>query len=99
MNELQLLQEWYASMCDGDWEHQNGVKMKTLDNPGWTLQVDIMETQLAHKEFKPVEIDRTPDDWIACRVEDGVFKAAGGPRNLPEMISVFLEWATLAARS
>jgi hypothetical protein len=32
---LTWLQAWYAEQCDGDWEHQFGVSVETLDNPGW----------------------------------------------------------------
>ena len=42
MDELQLLQEWYVAQCDGDWEHSYGVKIDTLDNPGWSLKVDLV---------------------------------------------------------
>lgn len=31
---LYRLQQWYHSMCDGDWEHCYGVKIETSDNPG-----------------------------------------------------------------
>ena len=32
--------DWYLSQCNGDWEHAYGVKIDTLDNPGWTLEVE-----------------------------------------------------------
>jgi hypothetical protein len=31
---LPWLQGWYATQCDGDWEHEYGVSIETLDNPG-----------------------------------------------------------------
>ncbi|MFE4959105.1 Imm53 family immunity protein [Streptomyces sp. NPDC056653] len=31
---LDWLQNRYAQQCDGDWEHEWGVKIATLDNPG-----------------------------------------------------------------
>jgi len=42
MNSFGLteLQAWYVVQCDGDWEHTYGVKIETLDNPGWMLRVD-----------------------------------------------------------
>jgi len=33
-NLLQFLQEWYLEQCNGDWEHEFGIKIETLDNPG-----------------------------------------------------------------
>ena len=32
---FQRLQKWYKSQCNGDWEHSFGIKIETLDNPGW----------------------------------------------------------------
>ncbi|TMB85990.1 MAG: hypothetical protein E6J45_14585 [Chloroflexi bacterium] len=31
---LALLQHWYLSRCDGEWEHQRGITIESLDNPG-----------------------------------------------------------------
>ena len=28
-----FLQSWYQSQCDGDWEHEFGIRIETLDNP------------------------------------------------------------------
>jgi hypothetical protein len=33
-NILQWLQSWYQSRCDGEWEHNYGVKIDTLDGNG-----------------------------------------------------------------
>lgn len=41
MNEdslISMLEHWYSSKCDGDWEHTGGVSLTTLDNPGWLLE-------------------------------------------------------------
>ena len=35
------LRDWYAAQCNGDWEHMNGVKIHTTDNPGWWVQIDL----------------------------------------------------------
>jgi hypothetical protein len=31
---FEWLQQWYADHADGEWEHQNGITIATLDNPG-----------------------------------------------------------------
>ena len=36
---FEWLQQWYADHLDGEREHQNGVRIETLDNPGWSLSV------------------------------------------------------------
>ena len=33
------LEDWYADLCNGDWEHTGGIKIETLDNPGWCITV------------------------------------------------------------
>ncbi|MEU4549059.1 Imm53 family immunity protein [Nonomuraea dietziae] len=44
---LTSLQSWYASCCDDDWEHSYGVTIGTLDNPGWCMKIDLVDTSLA----------------------------------------------------
>jgi hypothetical protein len=90
---LERLQDWYLSQCNEDWEHQCGVRIDTLDNPGWTMQIDLYETELAGYAFEFKRTDRTETDWVQC-VSDGLqYKAAGGALNLVEMIEGFLAWA------
>jgi hypothetical protein len=43
-NLLPRLQRWYHSQSDGTWEHASGVRIETLDNPGWSLKVDLRGT-------------------------------------------------------
>lgn len=35
------LNRWFATQCNGDWEHMNGVKIETTDNPGWWVRIEI----------------------------------------------------------
>jgi len=93
MDILDRLQSWYASHCDGDWEHGFGIRISTLDNPGWRLTVNLEETSLEHATFERQEIERTDTDWFRCWVKDKHFEAAGGAFNLKEMLGVFIEWA------
>lgn len=95
MNALKGLQNWYTSQCDGDWEHSFGVRVETLDNPGWLLEVDLRETSLLDRTFRSIQRgDPNFDvDWITCKVEQEKFIAAGGAHSLEEMIATFLTWA------
>jgi len=90
---LSRLQRWFAGRCDGNWEHAEGIKLATLDNPGWSLKVTLQGTGLDHKPFAEVLRDHNERSWLACRVRDGLFEAFGGPHMLGSMIDVFLEWA------
>ncbi len=93
VNELDQIQRWYKTHCDGDWEHQFGVQIGTLDNPGWYLDIDLEGTDLANRHFDSVSIDRTESDWLRCTTEGSVFKGRGGPANLRELLGLFLVWA------
>jgi Immunity protein 53 len=103
MNSLHELQDWYLSQCNGDWEHTYGVSIGTLDNPGWSLEVELTDTNLEGLEFKErsygIGKDTEPNgqDWMVCKVKDRKFVSYGGPRKLEEIISVFLAWAKQSA--
>jgi len=86
------LQEWYRRQADGDWEHQYGIKIETIDNPGWSVGIDLSETDLALVPFSGVEIERTESDWVHCRVEGEKFNIACGPGNLNEALNIFRRW-------
>ena len=92
---MQRLQAWYASMCDGDWEHEGGVRIETIDNPGWSVRIDVRDTDLEIDEFVAVRVDRSDEDWIVCEIKAGFFEGHGGADNLREMVEVFLRWAKM----
>src|ERR1700761_9007288 len=90
---IEWLQEFYFSHCDGSWEHGTGFTISTLDNPGWSVTFDLETTSLEDKEFRPVTIERSENDWVHCRVEGNIFQGAGGPKNLIELLTIFRQWA------
>ena len=90
---LSRLEAWYVRQCDGEWEHTYGIHVDTLDNPGWTVRIDLTDTDLTEKAFELVTTERTDEDWLVCRIEQGQFTIACGPRNLGEALTVFLDWA------
>lgn len=49
---LNWLMNWYVRECNNDWEHSYGVKIDTLDNPGWTIEIDLRETSLEGRSFE-----------------------------------------------
>ncbi|HEX3160725.1 MAG TPA: immunity 53 family protein [Gemmatimonadaceae bacterium] len=99
MDELRRLQEWYTSQCDGDWEHEYGIRIVTLDNPGWAVHIPLAETELEHVPFVEV-VDRDSErDWVHCRVRDGQWRGSGGPQMLARLLGYFLDWAATATRA
>lgn len=94
---LQRLQDWYSEQCDGDWEHGSGVYIATLDNPGWSIDVDLEGTTLEEVPFDAVKIERSEDDWIHAFREETLIKFRCGPENLEESLLAFLDWVEGAA--
>ena len=90
---LSKLQHFYYAQCDGDWEHSEGIKIDTLDNPGWSLSISLIDTYLEDKKLDYIKIERSEHDWIICYLRDGKFEGRGGPLNLSELLEVFFNWA------
>ena len=91
-DDFSWLQQWYQDYCNGSWEHSYGISLKNIDNPGWSLTVDLEDTQLEYTNFQQIKIDRSEQDWIFCEVKDLKFEARCGARNLPEVLRVFRHW-------
>ena len=91
MTPLERLQFWVANQCDGDWEHGTGVRIETLDNPGWMVTIDLSATPLADVGFPRVIQQRSEIDWVQIEVSGGSFIGCGGSGNLTELIERFLD--------
>jgi Immunity protein 53 len=96
MNELEWLQSYYLSLCDGYWEHSYGFEIGNLDNPGWIFEFEITDTPMQAVDFTELVVNRSDDDWIYCKVEEQKFVASCGPKNLTEVISIFRAWVANA---
>ncbi|NED79033.1 hypothetical protein G3I76_02840 [Streptomyces sp. SID11233] len=94
---LDWLQNWYAQQCDGDREHEWGVKIATLDNPGWAIEIDLEETDLEEREHTLQEFSRSTQDWVRTWTAEKAFHAVCGPGNLTEALTLFRTWATTTA--
>jgi len=99
IDNITWLAKWYGAQCDGDWEHSYGVTIETLDNPGWSIKVDLRDTDLEGKTLEPVASNMAGSDgdasqrWHHCKVEADCFEGSGGVDDLTTMIGVFRDWA------
>ena len=41
LTSLEVIEDWFSSKCDGDWEHQFGFTLESTDNPGWLVTLDM----------------------------------------------------------
>jgi hypothetical protein len=91
MDNLNRLQLWYKQQCDGSWEHQHGVSVETLDNPGWTVVVDLVDTDLQSTQMEPVVEQKDEEDWLHCKIDNDRFVGNGGPLKLDAILQLFLD--------
>lgn len=70
------------------------MSVTTLDNPGWSISVDLEDTELEDVPFAELRKNMDDDlDWLICTKQSTKFSGDGGPRQLERIISIFLDWA------
>ena len=89
---LLLPEKWFTARCDGEWEQHYGVRIDSLDNPGWTLEIDLEGTPAQSRCLARTMIQRGENDWIHYWVERKRFQARVGIGNLDEAIRIFVDW-------
>jgi immunity protein 53 of polymorphic toxin system len=90
MELIERIQAWYAAQCDGDWEHHYGVSIETLDNPGWSVTVDLSGTTLENIRFQAYQENKGEKDWIFCEVVGNKFVGRGDPGKLQTILEIFV---------
>jgi hypothetical protein len=99
MANLQYLVDWYAAQCDGDWEHEFGVRLATLDNPGWDLQVDLVETDCEGHNLARSRRDLGEGRWITTASDGVVFDAGCDPSSLDVVVLAFKAFVESVGRT
>lgn len=92
---IERTQNWYSLMCNDEWEHiSSGIEIGNIGNPGWKLEVDLMYTPLYGLSAEKTDFNLYHEtDWAFYSVENGKFIAAGGPKMLATLLTLFLNWA------
>jgi hypothetical protein len=86
---LEWLENWYASQCDENWEHNHGIKIETTDNPGWSIEINLIDTNVNSSEIAWVLIEPNEYEWLGYKVENGYFDAFAGVHKLNLLIKIF----------
>ena len=90
---LDWLMHWYEAQCDGEWEHGYGIRIESLDNPGWSLEIELQGTSWDGRTIERIEHDYEHEtEWWTVWTEDNSFQGAGGPLQLGAMIEAFRRW-------
>ncbi|WP_449386945.1 Imm53 family immunity protein [Chryseobacterium lineare] len=87
---IDWLQKWFKEQTDGNWEHEVIIKIESIDNPGWSIEIDLMKSDIIPIEWRLFEI--SDDNWLGYKFEDNIFYIAGDASKLDLSIRVFQEF-------
>ncbi|WP_406493161.1 immunity 53 family protein [Streptomyces sp. NBC_01604] len=90
---MRFVQAWYAANCDGEWEHEFGIRMATTDNPGWHIEIDVSETELEGVLVERVRHELPDGEWMISWSDGAVFHAACSPLALCYVDELFMTLA------
>lgn len=90
-NILNWISTWFSSNCDGHWEHMNIIKIETLDNPGWSVTIDLNDTEFENLELNIELVENSENDWFTYKVKDAKFTAFGDLSKLEFLLKKFKE--------
>jgi hypothetical protein len=94
LTTIDRLSEWYLRHCNGNWEHGFGFHIRTLDNPGIAIDINLEGTELQEVSFPEIKDDYdSKDRWLMCRRTDTLFEARGAATRFEDMLRIFLDWA------
>lgn len=88
---INWLQDWFSTHCDGDWEHERGIKIETVDNPGWNIEIDFNDTGINRKNLDWELFEVSEKNWFGFRIEENVFYASGDPSKFNIILEIFRE--------
>ena len=89
---LEWLEKWYKSQCNNEWEHNFGIKIETIDNPGWTLSIDLEDTEHNLNMVNWSQFGDFDKRWVGFKIEKNVYYASSDPENLNTLIYIFKEF-------
>ena len=89
MDLIDWIQDWYKSNCNGDWEHSYGVSIDTLDNPGWSVKIDLKNTKWENLKLDPKQVEKNEEDWYYVKIQNFSFQSACSPNNLKIVLNIF----------
>ena len=88
---IKKLQNWYQLNCNGTWEHNNGISIHTLDNPGWSISLNLAGTPLEELNFDQKKYNKSKNDWYDIKALNTILVIACGPKNLEEVLAIFFD--------
>ena len=88
---LAWLSDFYARHCNGEWEHQHGMRIQTIDNPGWMIEIDLVGTSLNGVDFEAVNREGDNGDWYVISSRGGKLLGGGAPHRLGTLLCLMID--------
>lgn len=84
---LSRITRWIEAHCDGDWEHQNGLKIESSDNPGMFVKLSVDGTEADNLGIKEDMGDETEELTIESDDKTGeLLGYCEPPSALPKLL-------------
>ncbi len=91
MEILDWIQHWFKNNCDGNWEHNDGIQITTIEKPGWDVEIDISNTSIANIHIPWILNENGAQDWYGVKIENQKFNASGDAGKLKFLLNLFKE--------
>lgn len=89
MEEFKKIVDWFKSQCDGDWEHENNIKLFTTDSPGWGLLIDISNTNIEGIKINYSNYQNSLN-WIKINSNGHKFEGYASIDSLENLFLIFI---------
>jgi hypothetical protein len=89
---IAVIAKWYSEHCNGEWEHEFGFRISTLDNPGWYIEVDIQRTELEGRLSGRCAVSDASDSWLQHWSDGKTLGVACGPKGLRSGLAYIAEF-------
>jgi len=86
------IEDWFFNQLNDEWEHGFGIEIRTLDNPGWSIKVDLVDTPFENISMESLYVENSEDDWYSIEVNEGVYKGYGDALKLDFLLRNFREF-------
>lgn len=92
--DVAWLQQEFQRSCDGQWEQDHGISIRSTDNPGWWVRFHLKDyvgpdVHIRTEGIPPSDATNnlTVGPWFTCRIVDGWFDGTGDVTRLSELIA------------
>ena len=86
---IKWIEQWYNSHCNGNWEHDHVIKIESLDNPGWHVEINFQDTDISLDDFLWKVYEKSENDWIGYSIKNNIYTASGDSLKLNLLLEVF----------